>query len=277
MSGNKLALRVLSVIAGLVIVALSFWVGTSANSWLLPPEATQEAVMVDKLFRATLVIATGIFLFVQATILYSVVAFRQQPGDTSDGPPIHGNVNLEIFWTAVPAALVLWVSVYSYDVSNKTAAGGSAGLGCSVDCPMIVQKVSNPTGKELYINVLAQQYGWTFTYPGLGGSEVGEMHIPAGQEVVVSMQAKDVIHGFWVPDFRLKQDVIPGRVTRLRFTGTKIGEYALVCSELCGGYHGVMRSQVIIDSPSKFNQWVKTELTPKTASLPVSGTKLALK
>ncbi|WP_218080379.1 cytochrome c oxidase subunit II [Anthocerotibacter panamensis] len=276
MNVRKITLRVVGALAVVAIAVISLWYG--ANNGLLPAEVSSESRDIDQLFRVMLVIATAVFLLVEGALIYSVLAFRQKPGDTTDGPPIHGSVPLEIFWTAVPAAVVLWISVYSFSVSTKVAAGGSGGLGCTVDCPMIVQNTAAPSGKELMVNVTAQQYAWTFKYPGYD-TEVGELHVPLGREVIVNMTSKDVIHAFWVPEFRLKQDVIPGRVTRLRFTAIKAGTYPLRCAELCGANHGVMITQVVVDEPKDFEKWEKTELAGGVAqgTTPASAAALALK
>jgi len=272
MDAGKWTTRAVSALFGLAIILVSLWYGN--NNGLLPVEGAEEARLVDNLFHIMLVIATGIFLLVQGLLIFSFFKFRQEPGDLSDGPPIHGNVSLEILWTAIPTALVLYISVMSYDVSSKLAVGGSAGLGCSVDCPL-VEKVANPTGKELIVDVVAQQFGWTFIYPG-STNEVGEMHVPAGREVILNLKSKDVIHAFWVPEFRVKQDIIPGRITRLKFTPTKTGQYPLRCAELCGAYHGIMASSVVVDEPATYEKWFKTEVLGQTAQVPSTRT-LALK
>ncbi|WP_287128649.1 cytochrome c oxidase subunit II [Candidatus Cyanaurora vandensis] len=273
MDVGKVTTRVVSALFGVAIILISIWYG--GNSGLLPVEGSEESRMIDSLFRTMLIIATAIFLFVQGLLVYSLFKFRQKPGDTTDGPPIHGSIPLEVLWTAIPTALVLYVSILSYDVSGKLAVGGSGGLGCSVDCPL-VEQVANPTGKELIVDVIAQQYGWTFQYSGYS-TEVGEMHIPAGREVIVNLKSKDVLHAFWVPAFRVKQDIIPGRITRLKFTATKTGEYPLRCAELCGAYHGIMNSVVYVDEPKAFEAWVNKELAVKTAQVARVPAPLALK
>lgn len=98
------------------------------------------------------------------------------------------------------------------------------------------------------------QYAWIFTYPD-SGIVSGELHIPVGKDVQLNLSARDVIHSFWVPQFRLKQDAIPGVPTELRFKATKVGTYPVVCAELCGGYHGAMRTQVIVHTPEDFEAW----------------------
>ncbi|MEM6435457.1 MAG: cupredoxin domain-containing protein, partial [Cyanobacteria bacterium P01_D01_bin.115] len=109
---------------------------------------------------------------------------------------------------------------------------------------------------DLEVNVAGMQYAWIFTYPNSGIVD-GELHVPVNADVKLNISANDVIHSFWVPQFRLKQDAIPGKETELRFVATKPGTYPVVCAELCGGYHGAMRTQVIVHSPSEFNNWLE--------------------
>jgi cytochrome c oxidase subunit II len=108
------------------------------------------------------------------------------------------------------------------------------------------------------INVTAMQFAWIFSYPDYNNIETAEMHIPVGSKVTLNLNAADVIHAFWVPQIRLKQDVIPGLPTQLQFTANKTGEYPVVCAELCGAYHGGMRAQLFVDTPDGFQAWVKT-------------------
>lgn len=124
-------------------------------------------------------------------------------------------------------------------------------------------KTSTPTygltvqdGTELNVNVTAMQYVWLFDYPAQGILP-GELHVPLGQKVILNMKAQDVIHSFWVPQFRIKQDVIPGENTQLQFVATKLGEFPIVCTELCGAYHGGMRSNVVVHTPEDFEKWVQ--------------------
>jgi cytochrome c oxidase subunit 2 len=98
------------------------------------------------------------------------------------------------------------------------------------------------------------QFAWLFDYNN--GINSGELHVPVGADVQLNLSAQDVIHSFWVPQFRLKQDAIPGIPTELRFVATKLGTYPVVCAELCGGYHGSMRTQVIVHTPEEFDSWL---------------------
>jgi cytochrome c oxidase subunit 2 len=111
---------------------------------------------------------------------------------------------------------------------------------------------------EMVINVTALQFAWLFTYPDTG-VVAGELHVPVGREVLLNMSANDVIHAFWVPEYRLKQDVIPGKQSELRFTPSRVGEYPVVCAELCGAYHGAMKSKVIAETPADFETWMESQ------------------
>ena len=108
---------------------------------------------------------------------------------------------------------------------------------------------------DVVVNVTGMQYAWLFNYPD-AGIITGELHIPADRDVQLNLSAQDVIHAFWVPEFRLKQDALPGKETQLRFVANVPGTYPVVCTELCGAYHGGMRSQVIVHAPEEYEQWL---------------------
>ncbi|WP_019499492.1 cytochrome c oxidase subunit II [Pseudanabaena sp. PCC 6802] len=118
--------------------------------------------------------------------------------------------------------------------------------------------VEQPDLSTTNINVTAMQFAWIFSYPDYNNIETAELHVPVGSKVNLNLKATDVIHAFWVPQIRLKQDVIPGLPTQLQFTANKIGDYPVVCAELCGAYHGGMRAQLFVDTPDGFQAWVKT-------------------
>ena len=119
---------------------------------------------------------------------------------------------------------------------------------------------------ELRVNVTGLQYAWIFTYPETGIT-TGEMHVPIGREVQINMTANDVIHAFWVPEFRLKQDAIPGRQSEIRFTPKKQATYALICAELCGPYHGAMRAPVVVETQEAFDKWMQEQLVASKETL----------
>jgi cytochrome c oxidase subunit II len=121
-----------------------------------------------------------------------------------------------------------------------------------------VENKAKALDEELTINVTGLQFAWIFNYPELGVTS-GELHVPSGRSVHLQMNANDVIHAFWVPEFRLKQDVIPGQQTELRFIPTKVGNYPVICAELCGSYHGAMKTRVLVQAPEDFDGWIQSQ------------------
>ncbi len=272
---------------GFLVAGISFWYGQ--NNGLLPEQVSEQAPLVDNFFRVMVTLGTALFLIVEGAIVFALFKFRQRPGDDTDAPPVKGNFSLEVFWTAIPAVIVIGLGIYSVDIYNRmggfdtignaavadqqggrTAQLASLLSDSDVSAPLLPaaqpQKVAfkyglgaTPAdGQEppfLDIDVQGLQYAWLFTYPE-SGIVTGELHVPKGQNVRLNITAKDVLHSFWLPQFRIKQDAIPGETTELRFTPTKAGTYPIVCAELCGAYHGSMRSQIIIHEPEEYDQWL---------------------
>ncbi len=264
------------MLAGIVLTLASIWYGF--NNHLMPVAAATEAILIDGLFTTMMVIGTGLFLLVIGVIVVALFKFRAQPGDTTDGPNIHGNIPLEILWTSIPAILVLGIAVYSFDIYNQIGglnpmdhsamAHGKPSTQVATQVAQVMpddampdhqtmSQMENPAiaNNFLKINAMGLQYAWLFTYPD-AGITVGELHVPVGRTVDLSINAQDVIHAFWVPEFRLKQDAIPGRETGLRFTPSLVGEYPVICAELCGPYHGIMRTKVIAETPEDYAKWI---------------------
>ncbi|HAN46670.1 MAG TPA: cytochrome c oxidase subunit II [Cyanobacteria bacterium UBA8156] len=253
------------------IVALSLWFGLKTP--FFPVAASGEAELSDELFRRMAVIAGVLFCLVQGALLVSMVRFRQRPGDNGDGLAEKENVLLEFAWTAAPVAIVLWLSIASFDVYNvmhhdeaaastpfahhhmgMATAQASEAPGTSAVTP---EDLTAPDANTLRVEVQGMQYAWIFSYPG---TEVttGELHVPVGRRVRLDIHASDVIHSFWVPQLRIKQDAVPGMDTHLEFTPTVPGEYPVVCAELCGSYHGGMRTQMIVHTVDEFGTWLQT-------------------
>ena len=170
-----------------------------------------------------------------AAIVYSVLKFRVQPEDESDGPPIHGHTGLEIVWTAIPAVLVTAISVVSAIVLAKNDDAGP-----------------NP----LRIAVTAQQFAWKFEYPGESKVTSGELVLPVDQPVKLTLHSVDVIHSFWVPEFGQKSDAVPGIETTLVITPNRTGEFALMCTELCGLGHATMRAHVRVVQRAAYDKFL---------------------
>ena len=263
---------IITLVLGMILVLGGLWVGQNIN--LLPVDASANAPVYDELFRVLFSIGTILFVGIVGLVLFSLLRFRRREGQLGDGLAIEGNLPLEIFWTAVPAIVVLFVGLYSYDIYDRM--GGMTPLNHGMDHSAMVSAAAaaDDTGPRVWggigngttttaergaiapvpIEVTAMQFAFLFRYPQ-GDFISGELHVPAGQPVSLRMEAKDVIHAFWVPEFRLKQDVIPGQPTVLNFTPTRPGTYPIVCAELCGPYHGGMRSSVVVDEPDAYTAW----------------------
>ena len=218
--------------AAAVAFAVAFFV-----PWL-PRSASKQADRIHFVFWFVSIICIGIFALVAAVILYAVVRFRARAGDDSDGAPIHGHTALEIAWTAVPAVLVAAISV--------------------VSAVALAQNDHLPKN-HLRVEVTAQQFAWRFVYPKYKGLATSSLRLPIHEAIDLEMRSRDVIHSFWVPEFSQSQDVVPGITTRVVITPTRLGTYPLVCTELCGEGHALMRTQAIVMTRQGFLGWVKAE------------------
>jgi cytochrome c oxidase subunit II len=230
--GSIVQLIMIGVLAGAVASAVAL-----IPNWL-PHSASREAGRIDFVFWFVTGICIFVFSIVAAVTLYAVWKFRAAPDDDSDGPPIHGNTGLEIVWTAVPTLLVTAIAIVSAIVLAKDDAAGA-----------------NP----LRVNVYGQQFFWSFDYPGYNKKVSTILRLPVNRSVVLTMHAKDVLHSFWVPEFRQKQDLVPGLHPTLHITPDKVGTYPLICTELCGLGHGLMRSRVIVMKPDAFEKWAEAK------------------
>ena len=259
---------ILTLVLGMLLVLGGLWIGQNIN--LLPVDASANAPIYDELFRVLFSIGTILFVGIVGLILFSLVRFRRRPGQLGDGLALEGNLPLEVFWTAVPAIVVLFVGLYSYDIYERMGGMVPLGHGDHGSETMVDQRIWGGIGSTqdsqtattagippLPIEVTAMQFAFLFHYPD-GDFISGEMHVPVDRPVSLRMEAKDVIHAFWIPEFRLKQDVIPGQPTVLDFTPTRTGSYSIVCAELCGPYHGGMRSSVVVDSADDFDTWLQS-------------------
>jgi cytochrome c oxidase subunit II len=226
--GSVLQLAGIAVVAAFITSLAATFIG-----WL-PNPASKEAERIQFVYWFTTVIAIGVFAVVASVLTYCVIKFRVRPDDDSDGPPIHGHTTVEIVWTAIPAVLVTAISIVSAIVLAQNSDAGS-----------------NP----LVIKVKAQQFAWAFTYPN--GKSAGYLTLPKGRHVKLDITSQDVIHSFWVPEFSQKQDAVPGQHNWIVVTPTKIGSYPVICTELCGLGHALMRSHVDVVSRADFAAYMK--------------------
>jgi cytochrome c oxidase subunit II len=276
------------MLAGIALTLVSIWYGQ--NHGLMPVEASKDAELIDGLFNTMMTISTAIFLLVEGVLVICLIKFRRRPGDETDGPPIEGNIPLEIVWTAIPVVIVLVLGIYSFDV--YTSMGGfdpeaaqDPGIvqvamlpDAEGNLPPLMEGQAHPSGHhhialgigaspdevgkapDINVNVLGLQYAWIFTYPDIGVTS-GELHIPVNKDVRLLLKAQDVIHAFWLPEFRLKQDVMPGSLqSELRFTPQRVGEYPIICAELCGPYHGAMASKLYVHTQEDYDSWLQSQV-----------------
>jgi cytochrome c oxidase subunit II len=241
--GSIASLLGIGVVAGGVAAAVAL-----AIPWL-PVSASKEAGRIDFVFWFVITICIVIFAVVAAAILYSIVVFRAAPDDDSDGPPIHGHTGLEIAWTIVPTVLVTAIGIVSAIVLSRDDA---------------IAK------NALHVDVVAQQFTWTFKYPDSNGLTSATLVLPKGRETVLSFQSRDVIHAFFVPEFRENMDIVPGLTTSINVTPTRVGTYPVICNELCGLGHATMRSTAQVMTPVAFDKWLKGQ--SKAVTSPNPGT-----
>ena len=227
--GALIRVVAIGIVVGLLTTAVAILI-----PWL-PDRASAQAGDFDFVFWFVTVICIVIFAVVASVTVYSVWKFRAKPDDDSDGLPIHGHTGIEIAWTAIPLVLVTAIGIVS-----------TVALARSERLP----------DNHMTVEVLAQQFTWQFTYPEQGDLSSATLRLPLGVPVELRMRARDVLHSFFVPEFRVKRDVVPGEEQRVVLTPSKIGEYALACYELCGLGHAFMRSRVLVMQPAAFEAWV---------------------
>ena len=229
--GSAIQLILLGVIASAIGVVLGLLI-----DWFPTPASTQ-ADPIDTLWDVLLIASVPIFVLVQAVVLYSVWKFRMRPGqELQDGPPIHGNTRLEVIWTLIPAIIILGLCTYAYAVLTD---------------------IEDAQANEMRINVVGQQFTWTFEYPQGGGDQPvrsTQLYLPEDQPVRFFIRSEDVIHDFWVPAFRMKIDAVPGVTTDFRVTPDRRGNYPVVCAELCGLGHAYMRQTARVVPRADFDR-----------------------
>jgi cytochrome c oxidase subunit II len=239
--GSIVALLGFAVIAGGVAAAVAL-----LPTWL-PVDASREGGRIDFVIWFVIAICIAIFSIVAAAMVYSVLRFRVRPDDLEDGPPIHGHTGLEITWTAIPFVLVTAIAIVSGIVLSRNDAQAT---------------------NTLRVNVTAQQFTWNFSYPDANNATSPILVLPEGRSVELYMRSLDVIHAFFVPQFRLNEDIVPGLVTNLHVTPDRVGTYPLICNELCGLGHSLMRTQAKVMTAAGFDKWLAKE---KSSNAPAGG------
>jgi cytochrome c oxidase subunit II len=198
--------------------------------------ASTAAPKIDQLLDVMIVLSAFVFSLVMVMLFYALWKFKAKPGDESDGEPIHGNTRLEVAWTLIPTIIVLFGAGYSWSVLSD---------------------IEEPADNPLTVDVFSQQYAWSFGYPGKDNAySQGELHVPLDRQVQFKMHSLDVIHSFWVPEWRIKKDNVPGITTTATVTPDKAGAYQLICTELCGFGHAAMRAKVVVEPAAAFRKWI---------------------
>jgi len=224
-----LTLGGLATVAGIVLCLMIDW---------FPGQGADEAKQIDTLYDVLLIVSVPIFVLVMTVVIFSVWKWRAKPGDMSDGEPIHGNTLLEVIWVTIPTILVTGLAVYGW---------------------IVLDDIEDRKPDTLIVNVSGQQFAWSFRVPKQAGVPkqfaTTELQLPRGRPVEFDIRSSDVIHSFWIPDFRLKSDAVPGLKTQIRVKPSELGPHDIVCAELCGLGHSTMRQTVRVVEPKAFEDW----------------------
>jgi cytochrome c oxidase subunit 2 len=216
---------------------------------LFPPQASTLAGRTDALYFFLVALSAFLSLLIAGLIVYFAIKYRRRHPDAV-GAHLHGAIGLEIAWSAIPLVIVLGVFVWGASVFFHAW---------------------RPPANALDIYVVGKQWMWKFQHLD-GQREINELHVPVGRPVKLTMGSEDVIHSLFIPAFRVKADVLPGRTTRLWFEATKPGRYHLFCAEYCGTKHSGMIGWVVAMEPSAYQAWLSGGTTE--GSLASSGERL---
>ena len=240
-SKRLITLAIIGIIVAAITVAQALLI-----DWL-PPATSQQAERTFTLMWVLFWLSVFFFVIVTTVLIYSIWKFRVPKDDLEDGPPVHGNTALEIWWTAIPIVVLIFVAVYGYIVLDRNEAVAA---------------------DTMQVDVYGEQFAWVYGYPG-AGIQSGDLVVPVNKELILNVRARDVIHDFWVPQWAIKGDAVPGINHVLQVTPTKTGTFPVVCAELCGVGHSVMRSNVHVVTQPEFDAWIakqKASVVAKTAA-----------
>lgn len=230
------------VIVGILVIVMAVLIYVGLDSaGLMPVEASAQAADIDWMWNLEVIAMSFLFALIVVPLAYSLIVFRRRKGDTTDAEHMEGNTKLEITWTIIPLFIVM---AYAY-------------LGA-----INLAETRRVDPDAMVVKVTGLQWDWTFEYPPVNGVSMvsKQLHLPVGKQVLLRMTSNDVIHSFWVPEFRVKQDLVPGRITELRITPTLEGNYKVRCAELCGAAHYDMENDVIVSSQEEFDAWMGEQL-----------------
>ena len=238
-----LSVRWAAAVCGWLLLQADAWAfGRPGVKIWLPEGITTTAPEIDRLFYLILFITGTVFILVQATLVFFLIRYRHRPGRRA--AYTHGNHLVEIVWTAIPTVILVVLAVYSQRVWSRVRG--------------------TPPPPDLEVEITAEQFAWNIRYAGpdqaLNTADdittINQLHLPVHQTVLIHLKSKDVIHSFFVPQFRLKQDVVPGITGHLWLTTTKTGDFDIACAELCGLGHYRMRGFLTIEPAEAFQAWL---------------------
>ena len=234
-----------------MVVGLFVWLVRSTDAWAfggsgarvwLPEGISSYAPTLDRLFYTVLWITGAVFVLVQGTLLVFLVRYRRRPGRTA--AYTHGNTMVEVVWTVIPTLILIGLGTYNQQVWSVVKG--------------------TPPPADLEVGIIGEQFAWNIRYAGADGqlhteddlTTINQLHLPVGRTVLLRLRSKDVIHSFFVSQFRVKQDAVPGLTVPLWVQPVKSGQYDIACAELCGLGHYRMRGFLTVESPDAFNAWI---------------------
>lgn len=241
--------------------------------WTMTEPVSTFGGRIDDIYMLILWITGAIFVLTEGLLLWFVIRYRRRDGRRAHYS--HGNARLEVAWTLIPFVIVLLIAWASADVWMEVKAADRTAVAA--------------TEADLFLSVSAKQFEWNVTYPGADG-ELGtdddfvkrnQIHVPVGRAIRIDLTSEDVIHSFFLPEFRVKQDAVPGMVIPVWFQATEVGEYPLACAELCGIGHYRMRASLTVHEPDDFDAWLASETgaagaEPDTTAAPADTVDLEL-
>ncbi len=274
--------------------------------WWLPGNYTEIGQEIDFLYYVIFWMVTAVFIVTEALLIVYIIKFRAKPGVRAKYS--HGNNTYEIIWTTIPAIIFFALAFYSDNIWFKYMEGDNyvshyRGQIKSIFMgPSAKEPLRNPIPADaLHVEVLGEQFGWNIRYAGADGvlgrafenkvsteNKLGldpedpagkddiilynQMTIPVGRAVQIHLRSKDVIHAFYVPEFRLYQDAVPGRtISWLWFKTTGTGHFAIACSQLCGSGHYNMQSKLDVVAPEEFEKWMNAKIEAKKLAMQESA------
>lgn len=215
---------------------------------LFPEQASTAAARTDALYFFLIAVTAFFTILIFVLIVYMALKYRRRT--TAAPPKVHTNYTLELVWTVIPFIITMIIFFWG---------------------ARLYFFINRPPANALPINIVGKQWMWKAQHPN-GRREIDELHVPLGQPVRLMLASQDVIHSYYIPEFRIKQDAVPGRYTVTWFQATQVGTYHLFCAEYCGTQHSGMIGHVFVMEPDKYQAWLVA--TPVEDTPAAAGAKL---